>query len=96
MVELLPPEIKATDSPSMDKSGDPVGGSLDSPSTGDGSQSARPKSSSSEGRCASPKLFMDLVIYSRHTADVLEAVVYGFCIYIHLGVFLANDSLPGR
>jgi hypothetical protein len=48
MVELLPPEIKVTDSRSMDRSGDSIG-ALDSPSTGDGSQSARPKSSSSEG-----------------------------------------------
>jgi hypothetical protein len=48
MVELLPPEIKVTDLRIMDKSGDPIG-SLDSPSTGDGSQSAGPKSSSSEG-----------------------------------------------
>jgi len=92
MVELLPPEIKVTDSRSMDKSGDPIGGSLDSPSTGDGSQSARPKSSSSEGRCASSKLSMD----RRHAADVLEAVVYGSCICIYLGTSLANDSISGR
>lgn len=27
-------------------------------------------------------------MYSRHAADVLEAVVHGSCIYIFLGVFL--------
>jgi hypothetical protein len=87
MVELLPPEIKVTDPRSMDKSGDPIG-SLDSPSTGDGSLSARPKSSSSEGKFASSKLPMDLIMYSRHAADMLEAAVYSSCIYIYLSVFL--------
>jgi hypothetical protein len=89
MVELLPPDIKATDSRSMDRSGDTLA-SLDSPSTGDGSQSARPKSSSSEGMLclASSKLSMHLIMYSRHAVDVLEAVVHGSCIYIYLGVFL--------
>lgn len=48
MFELLPPEIKVADSRSMNKSGDSIG-AVDSPNTGDGSQSARPKSSSSEG-----------------------------------------------
>ena len=93
MVELLPPEIKVTDSRGMDKLGEPIG-SLDSPSTGDGSQSARPKSSSSEGKLHYLKLPIDLVMYSRHAADVLEAVVHGSRIYIYLGVFLLTAVSP--
>jgi hypothetical protein len=87
MVELLPPDIKVTDPRSMDRSGDNIG-SLDSPSTVDGSQSARPKSSSSEGRSCFFEAPHGLIMYSRHAADLLEAAVYRSCIYIYLGVFL--------
>ncbi len=94
MVEL--PDIKVTDPRSREKSAEHPVADLDSPSTADGSQPPRPKSSSSEGMsCCIPKL-PSTSMYWRHGGDMLAAT-YASCIYISLGLLvLTAASLAGK